>query len=156
MQIGSTIPSFSAPASTGMTLSSDAFVGKTPMVLAFFAGSGEVDDQSIDLFSGMDDRLAEFGRMRVQLLGIAKVTAADSRAMAEAHGWNAPVLADASGAIRRDFGIDSTTPAVIVTDADGTLLHVDRDTDDSDRATSVLNLLNDMKNDGRLAETARK
>jgi hypothetical protein len=44
---------------------------------------------------------------------------------------------------------------VVITDAAGKILHVDRATADPERTATVLSLLNDMKSDGRMAETAR-
>ncbi len=151
MQPNRTVPSFSAPASTGMTLSSDAFLGSTPMVIFFLNDT----EESRSEFTEVSDRLAEFGARRIQALGIAKVTAAESRRLAEAHGWKPPVLADASGSIRRDFGVDADGTDVFVVDLDGTLLHVDTGTANVQRPASVLALLTDMKSDGRMAETAR-
>lgn len=151
METGSQITSFSAPASTGQTLSSDAYLGKTPMALFFLDG-----DESTDELSAVNERLAQFGAMRIQALGIAKVTAAEARRMSEEHDWNLPVLADASGTIRRQFDVEAGRTPVIVVSSDGEVVHIDDSAASPDRPASVVSLLNDLKNDGRLTRTARK
>lgn len=151
MRDGDQIPTFSAPASTGQTLSSESFAHKTPLVL-FFLTSEEASQQE---FSVVNERLSEFGAMRVQALGIAKVTAADARQMTQDRGWKAPVIADASGAIRRSFGVETYDATVVIADSDGTVRHVDDGAADAERPATVLDLLHSMRDDGRLAETVR-
>jgi peroxiredoxin len=98
-----TIPDFSLAASTGQTLALESFRGKVPMAIVFLEGLG----QDRDLVEALDERLADFGSERSQILAVAKVTAREARDFAQAEGISMPILADASGAIFRDYGAEN-------------------------------------------------
>lgn len=153
MRAGDQIPSFSAPASTGQTLSSDRWLEKTPLAL-FFVSNLENADAVAEL-SAVSDRLASFGALRVQALGVAKATAKAARSAAESYAWKMPVLADASGAIQRSFEVSADQPLVMIVDTHGIVQHVDHGAPGGERADVVLTLLGDMKADGRLAPAGR-
>ena len=98
-----TIPDFSLAASTGQTLALDSFRGKVPMVIVFLEGLG----QDRDLLEALNARLADFGSERSQILAVAKVTALEARDFVDAEGSAMPILADASGAMFRDYGAEN-------------------------------------------------
>jgi peroxiredoxin len=97
-----TIPDFSLAASTGQTLALDSFRGKVPMVIVFLEGL----EQDRDLLEALNARLADFGSERSQILAVAKVTAREARDFVDAEGIAMPILADASGAMFRDYGAE--------------------------------------------------
>lgn len=114
-----TIPDFSLAASTGQTLSLDSFRGKVPMAIVFLEGL----EQDRDLLNALDQRLADFGSERSQILAVAKVTAREARDFAEVEGTAMPILADASGAMFRDYGAENESGDLcrlgVVATADG-------------------------------------
>lgn len=97
-----TIPDFSLAASTGQTLALESFRGKVPMAIVFLEGL----EQDRVLLEALDARLSDFGSERSQILAVAKVTAREARDFAEAQGLAMPILADASGAMFRDYGAE--------------------------------------------------
>lgn len=98
-----TIPGFRLAASTGQTLAWESFAGKMPVWLVFLPSIEAADDDG--LISAISSRLVDFGRSRSQVLVVAKTTARQARELAESKSWNVPILADASGAMMRDFGV---------------------------------------------------
>lgn len=112
------IPDFRLPASTGHTLSLDSFQGKVPLVLVFIP-----DPRSPDVLSLLDElnrRLKDFGAERSQVMAIANETARNVRDLADERGISLPILADASGAMARDFSADGADhPIAVVGDRDG-------------------------------------
>ena len=122
---GRSIPHFSVPASTGQTLSLDSFRGKTPLALFFLPGVEMEED--LALIQEYNDHLADFGRQRSQLIGVVKERARTVRDLADWMNLHVPLLADASGAMIRDFGVDEpdgrARHAMIVSDKDGNLVH---------------------------------
>ena len=112
------IAGFRLPASTGHTLSLDSFQGKVPLVMVFIPDLHSPD--GISLLEEMDRRLKDFGTERSQVLAIARETARNVRDLADERGIALPILADASGAMARDFSADGTDHAVaVVGDKDG-------------------------------------
>lgn len=117
------IEPFSLPASTGMTLSLDSFKGKVPLVLVFLADIESEED--LALLEALDDRLKEFGERRSQVLAVARATARQTRELADDLELSIAVLADASGAMARDYEADDdegrTRRIAVVADEDGKL-----------------------------------
>lgn len=111
------------PASTGQTLGLDSFLGKVPMVIVFVDTDSTEDRR---LLAELSSRHKEFGAERSQILTVAKVTAKDTRQIAEDMGLSVPLLADASGAMARDFdAVDSDGGAkrvAVVADKQGRLV----------------------------------
>lgn len=108
---------FRLPASTGATLSLESFRGKVPLALVFLP-----DDEAerFALLEEMDRRHKDFGTERAQLLAVMRATARDVRRMADDHGLTVPILADASGAMARDYDTADHPHAVaVVADKDG-------------------------------------
>lgn len=97
-----TVPDFSLPASTGQTLSLGSFKGKVPLVLVFLTGLAS----DRDLLGSLNGRLSDFGAERAQVLAVVEDTAANTRQFAEEEGIVMPILADASGAMFRDYGAE--------------------------------------------------
>lgn len=121
---GRLIPDFSLPASTGQTLSLDSFRGNTPLVIFFLPGLDSDEDR--DLAMGYDKHLADFGRHRSQVLGVVKEQAKTVRNQAEEMELHLPILADASGAMIRDYGVDDADGrarhALVISDKDANLV----------------------------------
>lgn len=117
-----TIPDFSLAASTGQTLALDSFRGKVPMAIVFLEGL----EQDRELVGALDERLADFGSERSQILAVARVTAREARDFAEAEGIAMPILADSSGAMFRDYGAEDEEGELrrlgVVATADGDLV----------------------------------
>lgn len=117
------IAHFSLPASTGQTLSLDSFKGKVPLVLVFLSDVASEADTA--LLSLLDERLREFGAERSQVLAVARLRAREARDLADERALNIAVLADASGAMARDYEADDdeggSRRIAVVADKDGVL-----------------------------------
>lgn len=112
------IPDFRLPASTGHTLSLDSFKGKVPLVLVFIPDLHSAE--GIALLEELDRRQKDFGSERSQVLAIVKETARSVRELADERDVAVPILADASGAMARDFSVTSDGDAVaVVSDKSG-------------------------------------
>jgi len=121
---------FSLPASTGMTLSLDSFLGKIPIVFAFLADPDSETDRA--LLDVLNERHKDFGSERSQILAVARITAREARELTDERDVTVPMLADASGAMAADFGVGSGDRVIIVADRDGELVqhHVLAEGDD--------------------------
>lgn len=117
------IPDFHAPASTGQTLGLDSFLDKVSMVIVFLDLDAEEDR---DLLDELDSRHKEFGDERAQLLFVVRRTAREVRELSDDTGWTAPLLADASGSIARDFEVEDEQggrrPVAVIVDRHGIVL----------------------------------
>jgi peroxiredoxin len=120
IQEGQSAPAFRAPSSKGQTLDSDAFHDRLAVVLFFLDGLEHPDDQLA--LSNFDDLLVEFGHRRVQLLGVAPLTARDLRDATESVA--VPLLADGDGSLRREFGGLDIAPFTVVIDRNGIVAKV--------------------------------
>lgn len=119
---GTTIAEFSLPASTGATLGLAAFKGKMPLVLVFLDLGSEED---LALLAECNARLREFGESRSQILVVARITAREARQTSEDMDLSIPILADASGAMARDYdAADNGTSRrmAVVADKEGRLV----------------------------------
>lgn len=142
------IAHFSLAASTGQTLSLDSFKGKVPLVLVFL--SDVRSDEDTALLDELDGRLREFGKERSQVLAIARLTARETRDLADERDLNIAVLADASGAMARDYEADDdegdTRRVAVVADKDGVLKRrFDPLPIDGDVASTVDSLLDTVR-----------
>ncbi|MGH3650486.1 MAG: peroxiredoxin family protein [Acidimicrobiia bacterium] len=116
------IVDFSLPASTGQTLRLDSFKGKVPLVIVFIADVASDEDRA--LLTELDRRHKDFGAERSQLLVVVRSTARETRQRAEEMGLTVPLLADASGAMARDYGAedeDGSHRIAVVADKHGRL-----------------------------------
>ncbi|HEX6222210.1 MAG TPA: redoxin domain-containing protein [Acidimicrobiia bacterium] len=110
---------FRLPASTGHTLSLDSFQGKVPLVLVFLPDTGS---DAVALLQEMDRRHKDFGAERAQILAVKKATARQVRELADDHEVSVPILADASGAMARDYDAADYPHAVaVVADKEGNM-----------------------------------
>lgn len=118
---GEPIPVFRLPASTGHTLELDSFKDKVPLILLFLQPGSPRSD---DLLGAVDGRLREFGAERSQILGVMRLTARETRALADERGLAVPVLADASGSMARDFEVidEAERPVAVIADKSGRLI----------------------------------
>jgi peroxiredoxin len=114
MATPATAPPFRAPSSRGQTLDLESFAGKVPIVLV---PVGRLDTaQAGDLVRELDDHEVDFGRCRVQVLGLAEATAHQVREYAEDRHVELTLLADPDGAIRHDYGLDERHNRAVVVD----------------------------------------
>lgn len=116
------IPDFRLAASTGQTLALDSFKGKVPLVVVFVDLNSDEDD---DLLRELSSHHKDFGNERSQILAVARATAREVRQASEDMGLSIPILADASGAMARDFvaEVDGKTKRVaVVADREGELI----------------------------------
>lgn len=110
------VPDFSLPASTGQTLSLESYLGNTPLVLIFLPEL----KTSLRMLKRFNDRLADFGNERSQLLAVARVQASEAREIADDHDLALPLLADATGSMAHQLNLElACHPVVIVADRDG-------------------------------------
>lgn len=135
------IPDFDLPASTGKALSSDSFRGKIPLVIVFIHQPRSTDSTS--LLEEMDRRLKDFGSERSQILAVVEDTAENVRVLADEMGLSVPLLADASGSMARDLGVDESGRSIaVVADKDGRVSRrFDPFFDGADPAQAVESLL---------------
>lgn len=117
---GAPAPDFRAPSSKGHTLGPDSFEDRLAVVLFFVDGLDDPEDRSV--WWGFDALLPEFGRRRVQLLGVVPSTARDLRDRAQ--DATVTLLADEDGSIRAAFGTALDAPFAVVIDRRGTVLAV--------------------------------
>jgi len=121
---GRSIPDFSLPASTGQTLGLGSFRGKTPLAIFFLPGIQSETD--LALLRRYDSHLADFGGQRSQVLGVVMERARTVRDLADSMDLHLPILADASGSVVRDFGVDEPDGrprnALIISDKEGNLV----------------------------------
>jgi peroxiredoxin len=117
------VPDFSLPASTGHTLQLESFLGRSSMVFVFLDYQSERDRRLLD---EINSRLKEFGAQRAQMLVIMRLSARDTSQMAEELDLAVPVLADANGAMARDYGAESSEQGghsvAVVTDEQGVVV----------------------------------
>jgi peroxiredoxin len=114
------IADFRLPASTGQTLGHDSFRGKVPLAIVF----ADLDsDEDRELLETLSSHHKDFGNERSQILVVARATAKETRQASEEREWSVPILADASGAMARDFGAEDedgrTRRLAVVADKDG-------------------------------------
>ena len=108
---------FRLPASTGITLSLESFRGKVPLALVFLPEDRAI---ALGLLEEMDRRHKDFGVERAQLLAVMRATAREVRDLADDHELSVPILADASGAMARDYdAAESAHPVAVVADKQG-------------------------------------
>jgi peroxiredoxin len=138
------IPDFHLPASTGRTLELGSFLGKTRMVFVFLDYFSERHRR---LLGEIDARLHEFGSQRAQVLVVVRLSARDTSQMAEELDLAVPVLADANGAMARDFGADSSgtmdRPVAIVADRQGAVVERFDPLDEHDQVAASVDVLLD-------------
>lgn len=116
----SEIEDFGLPASTGQTLTLESFKGKVPLILVFL---NLEQDGNRNLLSDLNTRHKDFGSERAQVLAIVKMTARETREIAEDMGLSVPLLADASGAMTRAYDADEAESGVaVVADKQGRLV----------------------------------
>lgn len=140
----SVIPDFRLPASTGHTLDLDSFLDATPLVLLFLDPHSE-DDR--ELLVELDQRLAEFGSERVQVLVVMALSARDVRQMAEELDLSVPIVADENRAMAREVNApgsnaEESSPVAIVTDERRMILRR-FDSLDDDKPSDIVDILLD-------------
>lgn len=122
IEVGQVAPAFQAPSSKGkgQTLERETFGDHVAIALFFLDSLDQADDQ-IEL-AAFDEMLVEFGRRRVQLLGV--VTATSSELLDATQSLAVPVLADEDGAMRTAFGGLDLLPFTVIIDRHGTVVAV--------------------------------
>ncbi len=147
IEVGEKAPDFRAHTSQGHTLSSEDFLGKTPMVLFFFPKAGTAGcDREIAAFN---EHLKEFGKNRVQVMGVSRDTPKKMREYAETHGNRFPLLADEGSRIIRDFGVDrengKANRVTYIIDTQGKVAHVFEKFDPAGHVQEVLETVKRLK-----------
>jgi peroxiredoxin len=114
------IADFRLAASTGQTLALDSFKGKVPVVIVFV---DLTSDEDRELLEELSAHHKDFGKERSQILAVARATARETREASEDMGLSIPILADASGAMARDYQAEdeggNTRRVAVVADKDG-------------------------------------
>lgn len=152
MQRLATIPEFRCPASTGQTLSYRSFRGKVSLVLLFLPDL--TSPGGLVTLSELAGLHKSFGDQRCQVLAVVKATPRQVREFAAATDLTIPILADAGGAMIRDFGLaDGYTgqalPAVVVADRHGQVVHRSEPPElDADGILALVRGLGDTATDG--------
>ena len=78
-----------------------------------------------DLLESLNSHLKDFGSERTQVLVVLRMTARQTRELADERGMSIPILADASGSMARDFDADdgrSNRSVAIVADKYGRIV----------------------------------
>ena len=145
------IEDFRLPASTGHTLSFESFRGKVPLVIVFIPDADT--PQSTSFLEELDRRHADFGSERAQVLTVTKATARRVRELADERGLSIPILADASGAMARQFGVADTGVSALVADKRGRIEQrwdplLDDATDPAQAIDTLLHTVKTMADDG--------
>jgi peroxiredoxin len=111
---------FAAPSSVGHVLRSEDFLGKVPVTLVFCPEGPDTDR----LLQALDDVFPRFGEVRVQLLVVLGVDAAEIARRHDALGVHLPLLADPDGRLALDHGVTSAGAHVhaFVMDRDGRIV----------------------------------
>ncbi|HEX6299813.1 MAG TPA: redoxin domain-containing protein [Acidimicrobiia bacterium] len=114
------IADFRLAASTGQTLALDSFKGKVPLVIVFV---DLTSDEDRNLLEELSSHHKDFGNERSQILAVARATARETRQASEDMGLTIPILADASGAMARDYRAEdeegNTKRVAVVADKQG-------------------------------------
>lgn len=126
------------PASTGGRVDLDRILGTIPVVLVFL--EDPADGPGRELLRGLGERLADFGRDRVQVLGVAPRPQAELHELAEGTEGNARVLADPDRSLATRFGVDYSPDRAVTAliDSSGELAAVWGDQPDGTFADSLL------------------
>lgn len=140
------LPGFSFPASSGQTLSYESFRGKLPLALLFV---GDLDG-SRDLVRRYNDRLADFGAERSQLLVVAKAVARSVREFGDSNELAVAILADPSASLFRQLGLnESELPVLIVADKEGRIQDTNQaDPQEVDDALEAIRSMGPVDPDG--------
>lgn len=121
MTIQQSTPTFSAPASTGQTLSTESFRDKVPVALLFLPETASSKATLVEY----NDAHADLAERRVQLLAVLPELASDARAIADRMQLTYPILSDPSHAIFKEFGatdsLDAPVACSVIVDRTGTV-----------------------------------
>lgn len=101
-------------------LERDSF-GDHVAIALFFLDSLDQSDDQIAL-AAFDELLVEFGRRRVQLLGVVTATSRELRHATQSLA--VPVLADEDATMRAEFGGLDLLPFTVIIDRHGTVVAV--------------------------------
>jgi peroxiredoxin len=119
-RIGEQLPDFRAPSNHGQTLERAAFVGKVGMVV-FVPSGGTRREPELDEW---DEHLVDFGRLRVQVLGVLRTTAKTLREQSEEAARAVTLLADEDGRIGASLAAGAAPVPTLVADRTGTIVDV--------------------------------
>lgn len=132
--VGRTLPPFRAPSSHGQTLELDSFAGKVGLVI-FVPAEGELRDAELDEW---DERLVDFGHLRVQVLGIVHATARTLRDESDQASRSVTMLADEDGRLRDALVGAADSPPTVIADRSGTIVDVVERDGSAGHVTEVL------------------
>ena len=117
---GMAAPDFRAPSNKGHTLGPESFGDRLAVVLVFLDGIGTPEERA--RLWGFDAILPEFGRRRVQLLGVVPTTARDLRDATQDSAMT--LLADVDRSIGNAYGLDLGERAAVLVDRHGVVASV--------------------------------
>lgn len=145
MDVGQTVPDFTATLDTGETTSLSALLEGGPIVLFFYpkAFTGGCTAEACHF----RDLAAEFADVGAQRFGISRDDVETQAAFRSEHGFDYPLIADPSGEIAKVFGAKRMGPLwskrqTFVIGRDRTLLGAIRSETDMERhADEALSLL---------------
>ena len=98
LEVGAAAPGFRAESSHGRVLESSAFRDKVAMVVFLLPDIESAG--SLDELQGWNDLLPEFGRRRIQVLGVAPTSAASLMRLVDDRDLSLTLVADKSGGLR--------------------------------------------------------
>ena len=107
------------PASTGGKVDLDRVLGTIPVVLVFTEPLVSASSRAV--LGALGEHLAEFGRERVQVLGVARVDVDEAMSGTDGIAGNLRVLADPDGELAARFDVEYRTdrPVTVLIGADG-------------------------------------
>ncbi len=132
-------PRFRTVASTGQTLCSESFRGKTPVAMTFFPDPYAASET----LAAYNTAHADLAQRRVQLLAVVPKTASGARQIADRAQLTFPVLADPAGTMFREF--DATTDhdelraCSVIIDKTGTVAWITEGVVSAEEMTARLN-----------------
>jgi peroxiredoxin len=126
------------PASTGGEVDLDRIVGTIPVVLVFLEDPEA--EPGRELLRGLGERLADFGRDRVQVLGVAPRSQRELSDLTARTEGNARVLADPDRSLAWRLDVDYTPgrAVTVLLDSSGEVAAVWGDQPDGTFADSLL------------------
>jgi peroxiredoxin len=133
-RIGEQLPEFRAPSNHGQTLERAAFVGKVGMVV-FVPSGGPRREPELDEW---DEHLVDFGRLRVQVLGVLRTTAKALRDQSEEAARAVTLLADEDGSIGAALAAGAAPVPTLIADRTGTIVGVVERDDSTGHVVEVL------------------
>jgi peroxiredoxin len=126
------------PASTGGVVDLDRILGRIPVAIVFVEAPER--PESRELLRGLGERLADFGRDRIQVLMASPVGQPDLEHLEDGIEGHARMLSDPERELARHFGVEYAHEGAttVLTDAHGEIAAIWTDQADGTFADSLL------------------